>query len=243
MENLLPVRVWIARRASSVSLEKFAQTLRETFAPVTVQLMSKLGLSHYLPTLFPEIKPDGLPDEVALVQYSSREIYSDAKKTTAGRLYALSHGVLFEKIYSDFPKLYTGTELDTVTIKAAYYYPDITPDWNKGEVIVFACYWATAQVSDDWVKNLGLPVISNLKEIQHWIVWSDGNLLLAWINVDGNSDNENFTNELTQAMGKLADNPQLIFAHKARDEWVKQCAFEPSNGVAFSLDETLRVRW
>lgn len=241
MDNFLPVRVWIAKRASSVALDKFTQTLRETFAPVTVQLMGKLGLSHYLPTLFPEIKPDGLPDEVALVQYTSKEIYSDAKKTTAGRLYALSHGVLFEKIYSDFPKLYTGTEL--VTSKAAYYYPDTTPDWNKGGVVVFAYYWATAQVSDDWVKNLGLPVINSLKNIQHWIMWSDGNLLLAWVNVENDSDIENFADKLTQAMVNLAGNPKLIFAHQARDEWMKQSAFEQCSGMAFSLDETLRVRW
>lgn len=104
------VRVWRGFKAKELSRIQFCKKLGEVFIPVTVHLQVPMGLTAYLPAVLPEEKPEFLPDEVALVFYSSREEYKKTFATTAGRAYGLLHSSVFDfqpqKSHSDFPQLW-----------------------------------------------------------------------------------------------------------------------------------------
>lgn len=104
------VRVWRGFKAKDLPRVNFCKKLGEVFIPVTVHLQVPLGLTAYLPAVLPEEKPEFLPDEVALVFYSSQEEYKKTFASTAGRAYGLLHSSVFDfqpqKSHSDFPKLW-----------------------------------------------------------------------------------------------------------------------------------------
>lgn len=91
-------RVWLGWRAGRTPgrWRQFLDHLSRTFVPATWQVMRGFGLLAYMPSVLREAKPDDLPDETALLVYSSQEHYKRAFGTVAGRAYALLHGAVFE---------------------------------------------------------------------------------------------------------------------------------------------------
>lgn len=106
------VRVWRGFKGQGLSWQQFCQKLGGVFIPTTPQIQEPLGLSAYLPTVLPEEKPACLPDEVALVFYSSQDDYRKTFSTTAGRAYGFLHSAAFDfscrRSHSGFPAAFTG---------------------------------------------------------------------------------------------------------------------------------------
>ncbi len=113
--------------------KKFLQRLGEIFIPATAQMMKNVGLTAYFPAIPPDDKPDGCPDEVAIVFYESQKAYNDgSKKTVGGRAYGLLHSAVFKwgegGSFTDFPAPFKGTAED----RKAYYLFEDEVDWYPG---------------------------------------------------------------------------------------------------------------
>lgn len=125
------VRVWWGYRKEGLDHNKFFKRLGSVFIPATVQIQSQLGLTAYLPTVLPQIKPGMIPDEIALVFYRSQQLYKGARNSVGGRAYGDLHSTAFNfrdphRSKSNFPIRYTHQiERDT-----PYYLFENATDWS-----------------------------------------------------------------------------------------------------------------
>lgn len=129
------VRVWRGFRRLDVEDQTFVTTLGSTFIPVTAQVQRLYGLRAYLPTVLPRNKPEGVPDEIALVFYRSEQAYLDTKRIVLGRAYADLHETIFDldRSLSAFPQRFGGR----LEVGAPYHlYPDAA-DWQQGYTRVY----------------------------------------------------------------------------------------------------------
>jgi len=129
------VRVWRGYRLGSLTGSAFLGALGSIFIPVTVILQRLYGLTAYLPTVLPLNKPDGVPDEIALVFYETQQAYNDTKQIVAGRAYSSLHSTVFAfpASQSGFPAL-LGTKLEFDT---PYHLFTDEADWQSGFSQVF----------------------------------------------------------------------------------------------------------
>lgn len=128
------VRVWRGYRVASMQLSDFFNRLNTVFVPATVEMQIKAGLDVYIPTVpagLPD-KPDGVPDETAILFWDSQQTYKDGFNLLAVRTYTLTHGAVYVPNISraDFPLLFDGT----VTADQPYYLISQSADWMKGTV-------------------------------------------------------------------------------------------------------------
>ena len=149
--ELLPARVWLARRAVDKNNQRlpdatFKQVLAETFIPATVQWMHHFGLTTYIPSLWPlpaVDSPNTRPDETALVLYKSVEEYEKAAKTPTGRLYFKAHSLAFDTgLNKNFPSRYspkTGSNFGAPYFGGT----GALDDWSQHPVHVVALHHAT----------------------------------------------------------------------------------------------------
>lgn len=126
------VRVWSGVMIGS-DRKKFLQSLGEIFIPATAQMMKNVGLTAYFPAIPPDDKPEGCPDEVAVVFYESQKAYNDgSKKTVGGRAYGLLHSAVFKwgptGSFTGFPVPFQGSAED----RRAYYLFEDEVDWYQG---------------------------------------------------------------------------------------------------------------
>ena len=113
----------------------FLQALGTVFIPVTAQLQRLYGLTAYLPTVLPTSKPDGVPDEIALVFYRSQTAYTDTTKIVAGRAYSALHKTVFA-----FPASQSGFPLllgSAAALDTPYFLFPKAVDWQGGFSQVF----------------------------------------------------------------------------------------------------------
>jgi hypothetical protein len=129
------VRVWCGYRLGSLSPTAFVEKLGTIFIPGTEMIQAPLGLTAYLPTVLPQSKPEGLPDEVALVFYGRQKDYTDAKKTVGGRAYSDMHALVFDlgRSISGFPDLFGGM----VKPNGRYHLFKKKVDWQQARTTVF----------------------------------------------------------------------------------------------------------
>jgi hypothetical protein len=128
------VRVWRGFRSPSLSLPDFFTRLNTVFVPATVEMQTRIGLDAYIPTVpagFPG-KPDGVPDETAVLFWDSQQTYEDGFRTLAVRTYTLTHGAVYVPDISraDFPVPFAGT----VAADQPCYLVDAPADWMRGTV-------------------------------------------------------------------------------------------------------------
>ena len=124
------VRVWRGVKSAHISRKVFLDKLKSDFIPSTIRLQSPLGLTAYLPAVPPHRRgSNGIPDEIALVFYESKEIYQATFDTLGGRIYRDLHGLVFSKrSASDFPTLLRGP----VKADKPYYLLERPADWHNG---------------------------------------------------------------------------------------------------------------
>ena len=137
------VRVWRGYRRMNtanvpptpMSQQDFLAALGNIFIPATAELQRLYGLTAYLPTVMPLDKPDGVPDEIALVFYESQQSYNDTKLTVLGRAYAALHATVFALPQSEsgFPSLLQ----HTLQFDQPYHLFKERADWQMGFTQVF----------------------------------------------------------------------------------------------------------
>lgn len=247
----LAVRVWIARRRQNrdaldnitgpaLSREAFLTALRQTFVPATPQLMAPLGLLAYFPTLPPVVDayPD-LPEETALVFYSSRDAYDIARRTPSGRLYAASHGLYFDALAARWPERWQPG--DASVPGQAYCGPAHRDgDWNEGQVWTFMLAWQDAPVTDSWMRDLCAPCLAGIAPIRQWVAHYTDGCLVVWFHSPQPATAQAL--QIRQALrdARLPGAPDTIYLHAARDVTVTALT-EPGSGLDFHEDETLHV--
>lgn len=93
------LRIWLGWRKPDVQAggsgwDAFMRQLRQRFIPATWRVMPRFGLTAYVPSV---LRPqgDGLPDEVALLAYTSRPAYAAHKQDPLGKAYSEMHDEVF----------------------------------------------------------------------------------------------------------------------------------------------------
>jgi hypothetical protein len=133
------VRVFGGYKLLSMSRDDFFKELGQTFMPGTPGMLAELGLAAYLPAVLDFDPASGLPDEIALIVYASRDVYTAARNTVQGRMYTHSHAGVFDMARSrgqwagpvDQPERLTGTD------RWSWYAFQRDVDWQRGATRVF----------------------------------------------------------------------------------------------------------
>lgn len=238
--ELLPARVWLARRAVDKSNQrlpdaKFKEVLANSFIPVTVQWMSFFGLTTYIPSLWPlpaVDSPDSRPDETALVLYKSVTHYEQAQKTPTGRLYAQAHSLVFSPGMNrqGFPRRYdpkTGSTFGTPYFGGT----GTLDDWGQHPVHLVALHHATPATATDWVDTFVQPRLQAVTGLRQWVAWSSEDWLVLWLCAN---------DDIPPPAGDLPGT--VHWQQSTRDETLPANAATPFAGVALEFGETIRLR-
>ena len=237
------IRVWRGYKSSKYihNHEMFLEKLRKIFIPITAQLLYPLGLKAYFPAI---IKSDdsNIPDEVALVVYSSAHDYSTvSKSTTVGRAYGMMHGPLFNfsknQQYpiskSSFPRIWCGEFSEG----NPFYLLDNKVDWHSGKVRVSLLSITDSSVLDDFVKQ-----INGLKEgytesspINNAIFVVEYGYILCWEHLKKVSS-ESIINPLIHSAS------DRIFSEYSQTVYAEKLFTVPDEGVFVSDNIALDVR-
>ncbi|WP_028025348.1 hypothetical protein [Enterovibrio calviensis] len=166
------IRVWQGYRRPEFidNTEGFLNKLGQIFIPITVQLMTPMGLRMYYPAVpsqtvasqkvvCPTIK---LPDEIALVGYPSQQTYQQAShQTVAGRAYSSLHETVFNftpdavpASFSNFPTAYSNTT--KCQWKTPYYFSGEAIDWHGLYVGVIVWIWQNDGKADPYQSSVNL---------------------------------------------------------------------------------------
>lgn len=135
------IRVFCGYRLSTLSRAGFFKELGQTFMPGTPLMQAPLGLSAYLPTVTDVEFGGNLPDELALIIYSSLDDYNGTRNTSLSRrMYTRSHWAVFDmaKSRAQFPGPVTAPlelKQDEIT-SLAWYLFDSPVDWQFGRTRV-----------------------------------------------------------------------------------------------------------
>lgn len=146
------VRVWRGFRSGTLMPPQFLQALGSIFIPVTAQLQSLYGLAAYLPTVLPTQKPQGVPDEIALVFYQSQQAYLDTSLIVAGRAYSSLHQTVFA-----FPASQSGFPVllgSAAALDQPYYLLSGAVDWQTGFAQVYVGARPSAVTSQQFASQL-----------------------------------------------------------------------------------------
>ena len=151
------VRVWRGFRLGTSMPQDFLTALGTVFIPVTAILQRLYGLTAYLPSVLPQSKPAGVPDEIALVFYRTQQAYTDTSLIVAGRAYSALHKTVFAfpQSLSGFPVMLTSKlGLDT----PVHLFSDET-DWHEGYSQVYV-----------GARDASVPVPQFLAGIQKFLI-------------------------------------------------------------------------
>lgn len=85
------VRFWRGFAQNRLAYPQFISLINQKLIPQTITVNAGRGLLGYLPFVFPSVKPDYLPDEIAIVAYSSKEAYQTIRSTAEGVAYGDLH--------------------------------------------------------------------------------------------------------------------------------------------------------
>ena len=130
------VRVWRGFRLQTQMPGDFLKALGTIFIPATAILQRLYGLTAYLPTVLPTSKPNGVPDEIALVFYQTQQAYTDTSLIVAGRSYSALHKTVFA-----FPASLSGFPVmlgPALALDTPYFLFTDLVDWQTGFAQVYA---------------------------------------------------------------------------------------------------------
>ena len=129
------IRVFAGYRLPTLTREDFFLELGKTFMPGTPCMLAPLGLAAYLPVVLTSEDGSGLPDEVALIVYASRDAYTAARNNSLeGRMYTHSHAGVFNMATSrgQWPGGATEPHKQEVSDRWCWYAFDNAVDWQQG---------------------------------------------------------------------------------------------------------------
>lgn len=142
-------RVFAGFKAANLDRDEFYRELGHTFMPGTPYMQAPMGLNAYLPAVLdPAGMPIGaaeagiLPDEVALIVYSSLDDYEKARKhSLRRRMYTHSHLAVFDMDKPGGGGQFPGPISDPHVKgdRLCWYVFDNEVDWQWGETqLLFA---------------------------------------------------------------------------------------------------------
>lgn len=133
-------RVWQGFKKQGMSDTQLMSEL-PSFMKDTVDLYgSANALNQYLVVIPPKIKPDFIPDELALVALTSEKQYQDIRSTPEGRKYSDRHWDVFEKGKSQSAKKfvdYFAEKPEQLDPTVAYNLLSANIDWSSGYSLAF----------------------------------------------------------------------------------------------------------
>lgn len=173
------VRVWRGFRAPTIELGDFYERLNAVFVPATVLMQIDAGLDCYIPTVLAglEGKPDGVPDETAILFWDSQQTYRDGFLTLAVRTYTLTHGAVYTSgSGAAFPLAFAG-ELQA---DQPYYLRAQAADWMHGTVLHLVGSRPANVDPATFHKQLGELLASQLDYLAGAIVCAGQDYLVYW---------------------------------------------------------------
>ncbi|MCA0174866.1 MAG: hypothetical protein LCH73_01040 [Proteobacteria bacterium] len=185
------IRVWQGWRrdplADAADWKTFLDRLGSQFIPQTWKVMTRFGLQVYSPTVLQPMV-DGLPEEVALLIYSSEAAYLEHKQDPEGIAYSASHADIF-----GFPKgpqrSRSGIAVDVGEVRAKYGTPVHRAAVSGTEALESdKCVLELAVLSKAHAKD-AVGVLSALQKIGGEMVFLiEDRYTLLWIASDGGLD-------------------------------------------------------
>jgi len=131
------VYVWRGYKSAASSYAQFAQFLGSVFVPACVLLQPPVGLRAYLPTMVPQSNsPSPVPDQTALMFWSTPEAHDLAAHAIAVRIYSNLHGDAYDMERSKLQEIpeSISTASQTLTPEQPYFLLDQPADWMLGKV-------------------------------------------------------------------------------------------------------------
>lgn len=128
------VRVFAGYRLPSLTREAFFKELGHTFMPGTPFMLAPLGLSAYVAAVLDLDPAAGMPDEVALIVYASKEAYDARQNWLQGRMYTHSHAGVFDMARSrgQFPGPDSAPNVLDPPGRWCWHLFDRPVDWQEG---------------------------------------------------------------------------------------------------------------
>ena len=151
------VHVWRGFRSQDKTQQQFEEFLGSVFVPGCSLLQPNAGLHAYIPSLPRSVgKPPTVPDQSALMFWTTQQTYHDAFKCVAVRCYTNLHGDLYDTSRSaaEFPVLLPEADLRSET---PYFLVDAPADWMSGEVVHYI-----------GARNHDVPAADFRARILHW---------------------------------------------------------------------------
>lgn len=180
------VHVWRGFRSETKTPQEFTQFLGSVFLPACSLLQPNAGLHAYIPSLPKrDGKPDSVPDQTALMFWTTPQTYHNAFKTVAVRAYTNLHGDAYrEGSSAQFPILLA----NTVKAEQPYFLINQPADWMLGRVhhlvgakpagqstadfLDMVYKWA-ADVRDNAPKGLeGALLCAGEVYVVAWLLWN-----------------------------------------------------------------------
>lgn len=129
------VQLWRGYRAPDRGEDEFVAQLGSTLIPFAVAAQAPLGLTALLRALLPQTRPAGVPDEIALVFFETREAAARSRDSAGGRACDLVNDALFDhsRSSSDFPERFAGT----LALEQPVYLFEGKADWQRGASELF----------------------------------------------------------------------------------------------------------
>ncbi|MGH0003835.1 hypothetical protein ACQU0X_27495 [Pseudovibrio ascidiaceicola] len=176
------VHVWRGFRSEDKTQQQFEEFLGSVFVPGCSLLQPNAGLHAYIPSLPKhEGKPPTVPDQSALMFWTSQQTYHDAFKCVAVRCYTNLHGDLYDTSRSaaEFPVLLPETDL---LVETPYFLVDAPADWMSGDVVHYIGA-RNQNISPEmfrahilkWTKNL-----QSMSELEGGLLCVGENYIVAW---------------------------------------------------------------
>ncbi|MBK9324383.1 MAG: hypothetical protein IPM97_15770 [Bdellovibrionaceae bacterium] len=85
------LRFWRGFKQDNTSLDQFRGRVNSLLIPETIEVGTGRGLQAYAPSFLPDLKPLFVPEEIAIVDYTSEEMYNAIRTTKRGRAYGPLH--------------------------------------------------------------------------------------------------------------------------------------------------------
>lgn len=163
------VRVWRGFRLPDLSISNFFDKLGSVFVPATVKLQINAGLHSYTPTVPAgmEGKPDYVPDETAILFWTSQATYWNGFTRLAVRTYTLTHNGVYVTSGSplsraDFPVAFSGVK--SLRTDAPVFLFEQDADWMNGAIRHIVAERPRSQSVDDFRQGVA-DVLSNIQKI------------------------------------------------------------------------------
>ncbi|MDD1794529.1 hypothetical protein LRP50_15450 [Enterovibrio sp. ZSDZ42] len=246
------IRVWQGYRRPEFidNTEGFLNKLGQIFIPITVQLMTPMGLRMYYPAVVssPNVSHTvKLPDEIALVGYPSQETYQEAShQTVAGRAYSSLHETVFNftpgdvpSSFSSFPMAYSNHTQSQW--KTPYYFSGEAIDWHDLYVGVIVWTWPEDGKCDPYrssttILNACDKAISSNHHLFEVIAVMQENYGIIWFA----SDVLSWPDTIIQA---LTDNQCSVVMQAFHDTTnISPLFSEDDSGIQVSAGQALDVR-